>query len=317
MKRRILSLTLVLVLLTIGAASLSGCTSCSRQEMSSSMAPSTLPPVSSLPPAVSEPDFDISEPDVSLPEVSVPTTAPAMSADFAQIGALSKDAVKWGPGVQQDDQGRSIACVGLQEKYGCYNADFIGPNTNRITLTFDQGYENGFTASILDTLKEKDVQGVFFITGHYARTNPDLIQRMIDEGHIVGSHSNNHLNFAECPIEEAYEDVKSLHDYVRETFNYDMFLFRFPEGAFNEQSLALLQQMGYHSVFWSFGYQDWDPKNQMGADKAMEKITKFLHPGEIMLLHTVGADNAALLGDLIDTIRDRGFEIGMYEFQQA
>jgi len=236
-----------------------------------------------------------------------------MSTDFSQIGALDKTPVTWGWGPHVDEKNRSVSCTQLQEKYGKYNAFFIAPESDNFYLTFDEGYENGYTSKILDALKSKNAQAVFFVTQSYVKTNPELVQRMIDEGHIVGNHTVNHLDFTTIPLETAYEEVKGLHDYMQEHFNYTMSLFRYPTGAFNEQTLAMLDQMGYRTLFWSFGYADWDQNNQMGAQKAYEKVTKALHPGALYLLHAVSKDNAEILPDFIDYVRDQGYTVKLFD----
>lgn len=332
MKKRTLLYTAAVIALLLATMALSGCSACSRDLASSIVEPieSMMPEPSSIPgmPEYSEPPYESESPygsgstypdTLSEPPASsdVPASAalPAlsMSADFSQIGALGRESVKWGPGVRQDERGRSADCVALQEKYGGYGVDFIALDRPVVTLTFDQGYENGYTASILDTLKEKGVQGVFFLTGHYVRSQPELVQRMVDEGHILGNHTNNHLDFTACSLEEAFEDAKWMQDHMRDTYGYEMRLFRYPEGKFNEQALALVQQMGYRTLFWSFAYADWDPGKQMSPEAAMEKVTSFLHPGEIMLLHTVGETNSIILPELIDAIRDAGYEVRPYD----
>ena len=257
--KRIIFIAAVVVLSAIMLL-MCGCSSCSREMMYASEGnmpeklPEYEPPYIENEPS-SEPDkaaFDIEE-DVAIEE---PEELPplAMEADFEAIAQLSNEAVLWGPGVHKDDKGRSTACIDLQEKYGEYDAFFIGSEDNDvITLSFDQGYENGYTAPILDALKEKDVKAIFFLTGHYVRTQPELVQRMIDEGHILGSHSNEHKVYcSDISIEESFEDAKWMQGYLRENFDYEMRLFRFPEGEFSEQSLSLIQQLGYKSVFWSF-----------------------------------------------------------------
>lgn len=306
--------TVILLLAAAIAAqfAIPGCSSCSRnldgapesslaaQVQEGSSAAASMPEPESLPP---EP-----EPSPELPAL-------AMSADFLAIEKLSNESVTWGPGTIQDELGRSVACEDLQEKYGHYQACFIGPEDERtIVLSFDQGYENGYTAPILDTLKEKGVQAVFFLTGHYVRSQPELVQRMIDEGHILGNHSDSHKVYCQdLSIEDSAADAIWMQNYLRENFGYEMRLFRFPEGLFSEQSLALMQQMGYQSVFWSFAYNDWDPENQPDPEAAKERIEKFLHPGEIMLLHSVSATNAQILPEVIDMIREKGYEIGPQE----
>ena len=135
---------------------------------------------------------------------------------------------------------------------------------------------------------------------------------MIDEGHIVGNHSMNHPNFTTITPEEMYEEVKELHDYVQENFDYTMFLFRYPEGVFSEQSLAVLQDAGYQTSFWSYAYNDWDQNNQPDPDTAYQKVTGALHPGAIYLLHAVSETNSEILGDFIDEARSQGYEVSVY-----
>ncbi len=239
----------------------------------------------------------------------------AMGEDFVEIADLSAESVPWGPGVNFNAEGKPTACVQLQELYGKYNADFLRTGDEykgKVYLTFDEGYENGYTAMILDTLKEKGVSAVFFVTLPYAKKEPELIQRMIDEGHIVGNHSANHKNFTQITLEEAYAEVADCHNYVQDNFGYSMYLWRFPEGAFSEQSVALLQKMGYRSLFWSFAYKDWDAAAQPDMDTAFSKITGSLHDGEIFLLHAVSATNADVLGSVIDCVRDQGYEFAKY-----
>ena len=260
------------------------------------------------------PDTNSSRPHSSS-RVESERPALAMSADFLQIGALNNDIVKWGPGTQQNEKGRSIACIDLQERFSQYGVYFIAPEEeNCVTLSFDQGYENGHTSGILDTLLEKDVTAIFFLTGHYVRSQPELVQRMIDEGHILGNHSDSHKVYCdELSIEESFEDARWMQEYLRDNFKYEMRLFRFPEGEFSEQSLALMQQIGYKSLFWSFAYADWDVNNQPSYEAAMERIMKYVHPGEIMLLHSVSSTNAQVLPEVIDRIRDMGYEVKPFE----
>ncbi len=318
MKRNLFFLAAVALLLSAMLLT-SGCAACSRDLTGSSIPPSSsmVPnPVPSTPPSSSSiPSSSIPPGSSGSSATSSELPALAMSADFLQIGTLSNKSVLWGPGTHQDALGRSTACIGLQQQYSMYDAFFIAPETqNTITLSFDQGYENGYTAPILDALKEKGVRAIFFLTGHYVRSQPELVQRMIDEGHILGNHSDSHKVYCEeLNIEESFEDAKWMQDYVRDNFNYEMRLFRFPEGKFSEQSLALMQQMGYKSIFWSFAYSDWDVKNQPAPAAAMEKIIKYLHPGEIMLLHSVSATNAEILPQLIDAMRDKGYTVGPFE----
>ena len=231
----------------------------------------------------------------------------AMSMEHSQIAAVDGGLLEWGSGGPTDQSGRPNGATLYQQKYGKYDAYFILPASEKVYLTFDEGYEYGFTPMILDTLKEKGVTAVFFITGHFARTEHDLVRRMIDEGHVIGNHSGKHKIFPSMPLSEAAEDITSLHEYVKSTFGYEMNLFRFPEGKFSEQTLALLQSLGYKSVFWSFAYLDYDVNNQPLTIDALERITSKAHPGAIYLLHAVSRTNAEVLGEAIDAIRNKGY----------
>lgn len=229
-----------------------------------------------------------------------------------ELQALSTDPITWGPGTQYDTQGRPQACVSLQKQYGQYGAYFLGDNANAVYLTFDEGYENGYTEVILDTLKEKQVSAVFFITMDYAQKEPELIRRMIDEGHVVGNHSTNHPNMTTLSIEQVETEVMQLHEYISQTFQYDMYLFRAPEGAISKQSMAAVQSLGYRNVLWSFAYHDWDVTHQMDPSTALNKACSRCHPGAIYLLHAVSQTNAEILGDFIDSVRAQGYEFGQF-----
>ena len=238
-----------------------------------------------------------------------------LSPYFQEFADLGSEQIPWGPGTNFDETGKPIACVGLQSEYGKWDTDFYRDgeeHKGKVYLTFDEGYENGYTPKILDILKEKGVSAVFFVTLSYAKAEPELIQRMIDEGHVVGNHSSRHPNMTTITMEEMYAEVADLHNYISENFDYDMYLFRPPEGAFSERSLALLQKMGYRTVCWSFAYADWDPANQPEHQKAFERVTRSVHDGEVFLLHAVSETNTDILGDVIDHVRNEGFTFEKY-----
>lgn len=175
-------------------------------------------------------------------------------------------------------------------------------------LTFDCGYENGYTSKILDVLKEKNVNAAFFCTLPQVKENPELIQRMIDEGHIVGNHSVTHPSFAEISTSQMTEEIKGMEEYLKENFDYTEPYFRFPMGEYSESALDLVGSLGYTSVFWSLAYADWDLNDQKGADYAYETVMSRIHPGAVILLHSVSPDNANALADIIDSARAQGYK---------
>lgn len=243
------------------------------------------------------------------------STSHTISNTPIDLASLSTSAEGWGPGTDCDEKNRPHSALSYQEKYGKYNAHFIVPDSDKIYLTFDEGYENGRTADILNVLKEKNTQAVFFVTLPYAKQNPDLIQRMIDEGHTVGAHSVTHpaQGLPSQTIEQQQKEITELHDYIKDNFNYEMHLFRFPAGIFSEQSLAIVNNCNYKSVFWSFAYLDYDTENQPDPAQALDKLKSRLHPGAIYLLHAVSSTNASILGDFIDCIGDEGYEISLFD----
>lgn len=235
------------------------------------------------------------------------------------IENLDATALDWGPGSDTDESNRPLSAISYQEKYDKYSADFIkdtdkNDGTKRIYLTLDEGYENGFTGQILDVLKEKDCPAVFFVTKTYVEDNADLVQRMIDEGHIVGNHSVTHPSkgLPSQSLDEQKSELTVLHDYMIEKYNYNMTLFRYPTGRFSEQSLALVNNLNYRSVFWSFAYYDYDVNAQPDETEALEKLKSVLHPGGIFLLHAVSQTNTNILGQFIDEARAQGFEFAVY-----
>ena len=174
-------------------------------------------------------------------------------------------------------------------------------------LTFDCGYENGNTAAILDVLKEKQVPAAFFCTVDEMKGAPEIVARMINEGHIVGNHSVKHPSFAEIGRTRMAEEVIGADNYLREHFGYSAPFFRFPKGEYNESALDAVASMGFTSVFWSCSYSDWDTSQQKGAQYALDTVLARIHPGAILLLHSVSSDNAGAMDQIIDRAREMGY----------
>lgn len=229
-----------------------------------------------------------------------------------QLEAFNKDMFGFGPGRFYCNKRPSGSLI-AQNEYGSYNATFIGADNPTVYLTFDCGYEHeNITAIILDILKEKNVKAVFFVTLHYCKTQPQLVQRMIDEGHTIGNHSSNHRHLPTLDIDTITYEIMSLHQYVKDNFNYEMTLFRPPSGYYSAQTLALTQSLGYQSVFWSFAYCDWDTEKQPEEEEALYTISSCAHNGCIYLLHAVSATNAKVLGTVIDNIRSSGYVLELF-----
>lgn len=240
---------------------------------------------------------------------SVGSYAGAVS-QYENLNEIDNTKIAYGMGVDTDSSNRPLGAVDAQRKYGDKNALFIGDgDQKRLWLTFDEGYENGYTDDILDTLKEKNVRAVFFVTYDYAEKNPELIRRMISEGHTVGNHTFSHPSLPECSPDELYNELSQLHEYILEKFDYEMYVMRPPMGEFSERVLKCAADMGYTTVLWSFAYPDWMVDDQPEKSAAFEKITSKTHNGAVYLLHAVSETNAAILGDVIDYWQDNGYII--------
>ncbi|MEO3945431.1 delta-lactam-biosynthetic de-N-acetylase [Gorillibacterium sp. CAU 1737] len=184
-----------------------------------------------------------------------------------------------------------------------------GGSGKELYLTFDNGYENGYTPPILDTLRNKKVPAIFFLTGHYVLSKPELVKRMAAEGHLVGNHSWSHPDMTQVSDAKIREELAKVKEaVVKLTGKPDMAYLRPPRGIFNERVLRVSAEEGYSNVFWSVAYKDWDPNEQRGAEYAYRQVMAQLHPGAVILLHSVSRDNAEALGRIIDDARKLGYE---------
>ena len=175
-------------------------------------------------------------------------------------------------------------------------------------LTFDNGYENGYTGQFLDVLKKHKAPGIFFVTGHYLKSAPDLAKRMVAEGHLIGNHSWSHPDMTTMSEKEIKAELdKVAVETKRLTGQKTMQYLRPPRGIFSERTLDVANRAGYTHIFWSIAYKDWDVKNQKGADYAYEQIMKQVHPGAIMLIHTISKDNADALDRVIGELKKQGY----------
>lgn len=232
-------------------------------------------------------------------------------SEYSDLSQYDNTKIAYGMGVETDSENRPLGAVAAQREYGENRALFIGESSQppHLWLTFDEGYENGYTAEILDTLKEKGVSAVFFVTYDYCTRNHELVKRMIDEGHTVGNHTFSHPSLPECSNDELVAELSLLHDYVKKEFGYDMYVMRPPKGEFSQRVLECAAQMGYTTVLWSFAYPDWDVNAQPEQEAAYRKITSKTHNGAVYLLHAVSETNATILGRVIDYWRGEGYII--------
>lgn len=190
-----------------------------------------------------------------------------------------------------------------------YTAYYVqATKEKKIYLTFDNGYEEGYTESILDILQKHKVPATFFVTGHYVESEPALVNRMIEEGHIIGNHSNHHPDFTKMNKAEINKELKDLeHKLATRTKQKETLYVRPPRGTFNEKTLQWIEELGYVQMFWSVAFKDWEVNKQKGWQYAYKELMKQIHPGAIILLHTVSKDNALALEKAIVSLKKRGY----------
>lgn len=217
------------------------------------------------------------------------------------------DAYGWGYKRSSSEQ---IPDVG---KYEAIIADHLAFYADKQTekdvyLTFDNGYEAGYTETILNILEQEKVPATFFVTGHYIEEEPSIVKRMVQDGHIIGNHSYHHPDFTTMSKEEIGQELQLVEEAVVEiTDQTEMKYVRPPRGTFNEDTLRWTNELNYISVFWSLAFKDWETNNQKGSEYAFEQITDQIHPGAIILLHTVSEDNAQALEKVIQQLKRDGY----------
>lgn len=188
-----------------------------------------------------------------------------------------------------------------------------------IFLTFDCGYENGYTAGMLDVLKKHEAPAAFFLCKHFIKDQPELVKRMKEEGHIVGNHTSNHICMPEADERTIREEIADNASYMKEATGYEMDpFFRPPKGEYSERTLQITKDMGYTTVFWSLAYPDYDVNNQPGADYVVEQFNKYIHPGAIPLIHNVSESNAQALDTVLTNLEKEGYTFhSLKELSQA
>ena len=187
---------------------------------------------------------------------------------------------------------------------------YVGDSDQKVLyLTFDAGYENGFTADILDVLKKHQVPGAFFLVGDYLERNADLVRRMVDEGHIVGNHTATHPNMSKITDQAAFtKELEEVEDLFRDITGRELpKYYRPPQGIYSEENLKLAKQLGYKTVFWSLAYADWDNNKQPTREYALDKLLPRTHNGAVILLHATSKTNAEILDELLTTWKQQGY----------
>ena len=227
---------------------------------------------------------------------------------FASFGLEVLETGSWGlsfPGENLPPAGPAS-----QSELDKYDAAYIGDTQEQVIyLTFDAGYENGCTTQILDVLKAHDAPAAFFLVGNYIEKNPDLVRRMVEEGHTVGNHTMHHPDMSKLESKEEFStELNSLKNLYQQTVGEEMEKFyRPPQGVYSQSNLEHAQQLGYKTVFWSLAYADWDNSNQPTREQALEKLMGRIHNGAVVLLHSTSKTNAEILDEVLTKWEEMGY----------
>lgn len=252
------------------------------------------------------PQNSITQSSYENKKYAVPTPENKDAQKTTTTGNLSDKKYGWGVKKKGNHQQPEVP-VGICNTLARHDAYWIGdPKEKAVYLTFDEGYENGYTSKILDILKEQNIKSAFFITGHYLKSQPELVKRMAEEGHIVGNHTVNHPCLPDLTDEEIRKEIGQLAEDFFKLTGEKMVYLRPPKGEYSERTLAETKLLGYYNIFWSLALVDWVPMPG-GPDEAYRSVMDNTHNGALILLHAVSKDNTESLERIIKDIKAQGY----------
>lgn len=231
---------------------------------------------------------------------------------LAQRCGVAATGANWGLSFQ--NEGMPPVGNASAQELAALDAHYIGDtNQKRIYLTFDAGFENGYTPAILDTLKKHQVPAAFFVVGHYLESAPALVQRMAEEGHLVANHTYSHPDMSAIGSRDTFvEELTRVESAYQEVTGQEMpKIYRPPQGKYSKENLQLAKEAGYHTFFWSLAYVDWYTDRQPTREQAFEKLLGRIHPGAIVLLHSTSSTNAQILDELLSKWKEMGYSFGV------
>ena len=246
--------------------------------------------------------------------VAAVAAAAAVCVIFTAVKLAEEPAVdtsadgNWGLSFQQE--GKAPVTNVTSDFLAQYDGYYMGDTEQKVLyLTFDAGYENGYTAGILDVLKKHDAKAAFFLVGNYIKTSPELVKRMVAEGHLVGNHTFSHPDMSEISNMEAFrKELDKLEQEYKKVTGKDMLkYYRPPQGKYSEANLKMAKELGYKTVFWSLAYVDWYESDQPTRQEAFEKLIPRVHPGAIVLLHSTSKTNGEILDELLTKWENMGY----------
>lgn len=241
----------------------------------------------------------------------IPVVCHMVTANASAVETGANANTNWGLSFQEE--GKAPVGNASAEFLKQYDSYYVGNSQEKVIyLTFDAGYENGYTPAILDTLKKHNVKAAFFVVGNYIETSPDLVKRMVEEGHIVGNHTYHHPDMSQISSMESFrEEMESLEALYQETTGQEMQKFyRPPQGKYSEDNLKMAKELGYQTIFWSLAYVDWYVDDQPTAEEAYQKLLPRIHPGAVVLLHSTSKTNCEILDDLLTKWENEGYTFG-------
>lgn len=220
----------------------------------------------------------------------------------------------WGLGF--GESGKCPTGNSTPEELKKYNAYYVGDTVDKkIYLTFDCGYENGNTEAILDALKKHKVSATFFVVGHFLESAPEMVERMVAEGHTVGNHTYHHPDMSKISDKASFQkEMDEVRKLYREVTGEEMVMFyRPPQGKYSIANLQMAKDLGYSTFFWSLAYVDWNVDDQPSHEEAFRKLTGRVHPGAVVLLHNTSKTNAEILDELLTKWEKMGYSFGQLE----
>ena len=240
------------------------------------------------------------------------------SASPNQVASMQEislnETQNWGLGFGKD--GSKPTGNSTVEEMKKYDAYFMSDTTEkRIYLTFDCGYENGNTENILNALKKHNASATFFVVGHFLESAPEMVKRMVEDGHVVGNHTYHHPDMSKMSDRASFQkEMDSVREKYKEITGSEMTMYyRPPQGKYSTENLQMAKDFGYKTFFWSLAYVDWNADKQPSHEEALSKLTKRVHPGAIVLLHNTSKTNGEILDELLTKWEEMGYTFGTLE----
>lgn len=242
--------------------------------------------------------------------------AAQFAQEYTETMSLAMQTENWGLGFGGVAEGGQPTGNATPEELKQYDAYYVGgPDEKVIYLTFDCGYENGNTEAILEALKEHNAPATFFVVGHYVESAPDLVKRMVEEGHTVGNHTYHHPDMSAISDMAAFQkEMDDVANAFKDVTGTDMAMYyRPPQGKYSTNNLKMAQQLGYSTFFWSLAYVDWNVDDQPSHEQAFDKLISRVHPGAVVLLHNTSKTNGEILDELLTKWEEMGYTFGTLE----